>query len=378
MGALRLLRLASFALLALGGCRERGVQPAPSEAAHPAPSLRAAAPRAGPRRPKRTPPDPLPPNSIWRSREACLSSLAAGKRTARGAGSARIGSWNVRWFPDGRPGRRAPKDGGTDVDWLACAIAWLDLDALAVQEFKAHERARDKARELTDRLDRLTGGRWKLELDGCRGSDAGQHVGILWNSARVTARAPLLLPSLNPHGEACKDQLRPGLAAYLTFPGGLDLHLVSVHFKSGPERRSIDLRRRSFDGLTAAWSALQAAHADSDVVIAGDFNTMGCRHCSPPISAEEELAETARLLSAAGLDRVEATVPCTHLSSHGDVLLDQFAVGKGTRELAPDSRASVSGVCGETACEAGGSSSASAALSDHCPVVLELTDRDLD
>jgi endonuclease/exonuclease/phosphatase family metal-dependent hydrolase len=380
-----MIRIALVALLCAVACR--GAPTADRERTEPErPPIRAAQ-DAGPARPPAVSPKAadalLPEGSVWRSPRACERALATGQRAARSAGVARIGTWNVRWYPDGRPGRRASGAGGTDVAWLACLIAWLNVDALAVQEFKAHARAREKSAELVRALDRHTAGRWRLELDDCRGGDAGQHVGILYDARRVAASEPLVLASLNPHGKPCKDQLRPGLGMRLRFVGGLDLYLVSVHLKSGSERRSFELRKRSLEGLVAAVDDLQVLGSDSDLVFAGDFNSMGCRRCSPPIGAAEELAASDELLAGLRIPfrRIEASAPCTAYYRGGTGQLDHFVVSSSLRELGPRARASVSGFCGETACSRlpkRSEPSVQAAISDHCPLVLELTDRDLD
>jgi endonuclease/exonuclease/phosphatase family metal-dependent hydrolase len=377
-------RIALAMLLLAVACRG----PAPPSDSEPPVAIRPAvtSERPKPRPPKASPEAAealLPEGSVWRSPSACERALAQGKRSPRSPGHARIGTWNVRWYPDGRPGRRASGAGGTDIGWLACLIAWLDVDALAVQEFKAHARARDKSDELLRALDRRTGGRWRLLLDDCRNSDAGQHVGVLFDERRVQASEPLVLASLNPHGKPCKDQLRPGLGLRLRFAGGLDFYLVSVHLKSGSERRSFDLRRRSLEGLADAVHDLQVLGTESDVVFAGDFNSMGCRRCSPPITAAEELAAGAKLLAGlrVPLRRVEASATCTEYFGGGTGQLDHFVVSTSMRELGPLARAQVSGFCGETSCArlpARSEPKVQTAISDHCPVVLEIMDRDLD
>jgi len=286
----------------------------------------------------------------------------------------------VRWFPDGKPGKRAADD-GTDVAWLGCAIAWLSVDVLAVQEIKNNERAQRAMDEVRRVLDRLTNGRWAIELDRCP-NPHGQHVGILYDSRRVSMKHVAMLPSLNPHGEACKDSLRPGLGGYLKFPGGLDLHLVAVHAKSGSERRSADLRLESLRGIDAAVQTLGTLDADSDIVLAGDFNTMGCKRCSPSVSAVEELATTDRLLAGAStpMRRVPANAPCSEFYGRGGTLLDHFVVSRSLSELDPATRAVVSGLCGESACAAASPKKTEFVkrLSDHCPVVLDLRDQDAD
>ena len=307
--------------------------------------------------------------------------MAAGKRLARPAGVARFGTWNVRWFPDGKPGNKASET-PTDLEWLGCALAWLDVDAVAVQEFKQNERARDAVKTLIAALDRHTRGHWLADFDSCPNADA-QHVGIFHDERRVKADKPLTLAGLNPHGDACKDNLRPGLGVYLKFPGGLDLSFVSVHAKSGPERRSIDLRELSLRGLDGARVELAKSHADPDLLVAGDFNTMGCKECSPAISPEDELGRTDGVLAKLGvpLRRIGASKPCSEYHAQHGTLLDHFFASRPFVELSADATAQVSGVCGEAACRVipgGQKLEAEARLSDHCPVVLDVPDRDQD
>ena len=80
--------------------------------------------------------------------------------------------------------------------------------------------------ELAAALDGHTGGRWRSRLDDCP-QKAVLHVGLLWNEKRASPGRFSTLASLNPHGEACRDQLRPGLGARFRFTGGLDVAIVS-------------------------------------------------------------------------------------------------------------------------------------------------------
>lgn len=324
----------------------------------------------------RAAPSTLHDESPWSSPEACRAGLTA--RRARAPGTARIGTWNVRWFPDGAPGKRPLPDAATDLQWLACAIALLDVDVLAVQEFKTHPAAIAATAQLTAALDRHAGGRWRAAFDDCA-NVTGQHVGLLYDAARVSARGFTIYGGLNPHGVACQDQLRPGFGAHFRFPGGLDLHVISVHLKSGGERRSLTLRQRSVTALSGAVSEARAVVADEDVVFAGDFNTMGCASCSPPVSAAEELEELRRRLDGPGLRAVAPSVGCTEYFRGRGALLDHFVVAGALAELPAGATAEVSGVCGAVACAPGRSRSlAEERLSDHCPLVLSLVDRDRD
>lgn len=318
-------------------------------------------------------------DSPWSSRAACEKALSEGRRLERPDGVARFGTWNVRWFPDGKPGK-GQEGKGTDLAWLACAIAWSNVDALAVQEFKTTERAMQALAEVRRALDRHTGGSWEAAFDDCPNRDS-QHVGVLYDGKRVKARAPTTLAALNPHGEPCKNSLRPGLALYVTLPGGLDLHFVSVHAKSGTERRSLELRDKSLSALGEADKALQALVQDRDVLLAGDFNTMGCKDCSPPVSADEELGRTDRALGRQGYRRVAAEKPCSEYHDGRGTLLDHFVASSSFAELPKQARVVVSGICGDTSCAVGpaaGPGAAQRELSDHCPLFLDIPDRDLD
>jgi endonuclease/exonuclease/phosphatase family metal-dependent hydrolase len=208
-------------------------------------------------------------------------------------------------------------------------------------------------------------------------------VGILFDSRRVRASEAVTYAEMNPYGEACKNQLRPGLGAHFSFAGGLDLHVVSVHLKSGGERRSLDLRARSLANFPAVVSRTQAQVNDEDVLVMGDFNSMGCSHCSPSVTADAERAsldaELERMAPAMSL--VSPASQCSEYHRGSGTLLDIMAVTKSMQETASTAKLRVSGVCGELRCAPlpnRATPSALAELSDHCPVYVDLTDRDLD
>jgi endonuclease/exonuclease/phosphatase family metal-dependent hydrolase len=320
--------------------------------------------------------------SPWASPESCARAVAAGERDERTPGSARVATWNLRWFPDGMPGKKPNPNGGLDLEWLSCAITWLDVDVVVLQEIKAHARARSAMDTVARALERKTGHRWLVELDRCP-IEVGQHVGFLYDSQRVRAAAFRTHASLNPHGEPCKDQLRPGFGGYFRFQGGFDAHLIAVHLKSGGERRAYELREKSLRGMAAALREAGALEPDGDVLLIGDLNTMGCPECSPPFGPADELERMERTLGALPVPvrRVEADGSCSQYFHGRGVLLDHFLATPTLRELPADGRASVAGYCAETACRAlpaAALPSALERLSDHCPLVLELSDRDLD
>lgn len=313
-------------------------------------------------------------SGAFASAQACGELLKAGQRLPRAAGRARFASWNLRWFPDGDPREGAAE---TDVPWLACALGWLNLDVLAVQEMKETPAAERALGELLSELSRLSGGRYRARLDDC-GTRVPQHVGLVWNEARVSVSAVETVAALNPRGDACQDQLRPGLSARVKLPGGLDLTVVSAHFKSKTDARAFGLRGQSFAAVAGALSDLSTRARDPDVLLLGDLNTMGCRSCTPPVSAGEEQAQVRQLLSGAGLSLLPADAEGTFVYGGRATLLDHAVAATSMREVPAAARVHVAGFCAEARAKRGAAKVAGRALSDHCPIVLDLIDQDLD
>lgn len=318
--------------------------------------------------------------SIWSSKGECRRELAS-LGAARKSGTARLMSYNLRWFPDGIPGKRAGQ-APTDIEWLACAIAVSKVDVVLLQEIKTTPRARQELALLTTALNRHTGGSFEVQLDPCP-IETSQHVGLLYDGARTKASHFQVYPGVNPHGDPCRDQLRPGFGGFFEFPGGLDLHVVSVHLKSGGERRDHELRLRSLAGFQGVVRSARSARADDDIVIGGDLNTMGCRHCSPKLSASEELELFALELGRAvpAWSFVGPRPSCSEYHAGSGVLLDHFVVSGGLSLLTEAAESRVTGYCEDRGCrpfEGAQVPAAYRSLSDHCPVLLELRDRDDD
>jgi endonuclease/exonuclease/phosphatase family metal-dependent hydrolase len=367
-------------LVVLGATRAEKDTPEPrkSPSARKSKLPKAPKPRASTARPRR--PAPMPSalaGSPFAGPDACRAALA-GAPNARAKGVARIGAGNLHWFPDGGPGERAPED-AADLDWLACSIAWLRVDVLAVEEIKAGRRPRQALDELAARLSKLTGSPFRTLLDECPKASS-QKVGFLFDERRATLVRHATLAELNPHGEPCKDQLRPGLAGYFRFPGGLDLTVVAAHLKSGGERRSYELRARSFQAFGAATASAKTLGGDADVLFIGDMNTMGCPDCSPKVAQGEELAAVDRVLGASTppLRRIVSSPACSHSYSGEKSLLD-WAAAVDLAELPAGRVATVSGYCASLGCDTASEPPRSTLrLSDHCPVVVDVDDVDRD
>lgn len=308
------------------------------------------------------------------SPEACRAAWAKRSQSvseARDQRGPRIGTWNVRWFPLGSPSGKNLAD-RTDVAWLACAIAQLDVDVLAVQEFLDNVEARRAARELIDGLDALTGGRYRLELDECAGSGR-QHVGFLWNEARVQLDDLRSIAALNPTGSLCGGSLRPGFGAHARFRDGSDVQLIAVHLDSGEASRDFDHRAQSVQSLRELLPPLLAR--DRDVLVLGDSNAMGCSGCAPEVSASDELARLDATLRTLSLHRLEHALDnrCSHYYGGHASLLDLAIASASLKERVIDVHAD--GACAALKCDRFKRSESPLAidtLSDHCPVIVQL------
>lgn len=302
-----------------------------------------------------------------------FTSLAACEAHLEGRGEAaprapRVASWNLRWFPDGGTG--GPGGRATDVPHLACVIAALDVDAIAVQEVMLHPRGERAVSALTEALDARTGGRWTARFDDCR-RDGRQHVGWLVNEARARVEATTVLDEINPLG-GCSHHLRPGLAVYLRFEGGPDLHAVVVHLDSGIDGRDHRHRAQSLEALGPALRRLRPR--DDDAIVIGDFNTMGRRR--PRVRAPAEIAALDQTIGGLtpALRRLDPSVPCSQYYRGRGSLLDHALVTAAMTEIGGSARAEVHGPCRAHDCRLPrrGRPAALAHLSDHCPIVVTL------
>ena len=313
-------------------------------------------------------------SSPWTSADSCERALG---RRAPADGVVRIATWNVRWFPDAVV-EAEPKNGGTDLRWLGCALSWLDADVFVLQEIKTHPRARRAMSEIIQGLNVRSGGDWRVETMRCGGGNL-PHIAFLYDGSRVQAKNFRDLPGLNPD-PVCSIDVGPGFAGYFRFSGGLDLHIIGVHFLAGDEPHSLEKRRRSYAALPREVDRLQQSLPDSDVLIAGDWNTSGCEECKPPVKTNDELRMALEWLARppVSFGAVTPSVPCTQGFSDEPQLLDHFVASRQLQQMQLGEQAVVSGHCAESRCAREQGDIASERLSDHCPVVLSLVDRDHD
>jgi endonuclease/exonuclease/phosphatase family metal-dependent hydrolase len=309
-------------------------------------------------------------NGSWGSGAICAKRVKAGKRLARSAKVLRVGSWNLHGFPDGAPGKRRRGVKRTDVAWMACALAWMQLDVVALQGVKNHWRARSALNRLLGQLRRLTGARWKYKLDKCRGASR-DHVGLLWNTRRVQGSKFRVEESVNPYRRACRSGQRPGLRGYFKarFGGRVDFHLLSVQLATG-DGIGRKLRKRAINGLPAAYRSGRRLAPDADMIVAGDFHT----GATPWLSRAVASLSTPFILTRA--DR-----QCTGYASKTRRAWSHFLVARDMVEVSSSRRARVVGYCAAARCAVRTPSPLPAAhtsLTPHCPVILDVPNKDVD
>ncbi|MBB4660207.1 endonuclease/exonuclease/phosphatase family protein [Parvularcula dongshanensis] len=362
--------------LALAGC----TQPAPDGAAR-SDAPRSALPSAGPGTAGGDDADDQS-SVAFASPAACDDAVRSGARFegGRNDGELRLATWNIRWFPDGTP----REDAGTDLGWLACTLAFLDADVIALQEIKTTAASDVAWAVVTDAFRDYAGGEWQVDLQDC-GGEGQQHTGFLYDADRVRLERAsdaweMNGASLGPI-DPCAGNLRPGRAAYVRSltEGGADFSLVAVHLDSGRGEKDFRTRQEAYDRLDGLFSRLFASERDRDLIVMGDFNTMGADGIMEGPSEIEALSQIAAN-EAPGFVLMPTDIPCTEYYRGQCGALDHIVVAAGIAER--EARlVSVSGICAARNGERFPEASPPAAyevLSDHCPVVLDLADEDRD
>jgi len=157
---------------------------------------------------------------------------------------------------------------------------------------------------------------------------------------------------------------------------GADFHLIALHLKSGPTVFAVEDRQKALNKIDKTVSPF--LRKDQDVVILGDFNTMGAGDNS---SRKSELKYVRRMVSKEmpGFQDLPLTPQCSHYFRGRPGWLDHVLVNHGMEEIHSRS-ARVTGYCAVTECERiqGDYPLAYERLSDHCPVVIEIQNQDKD
>ena len=294
----------------------------------------------------------------------------------------RVATWNLRWFPIGSaPDQFQASAESTDIDWLICTIRWMQVDVLAVQESLATPKAKKAWNTLTRQLSKQTGDTWKWHRQSC-GKPEEHHIGLLWNDSRVVVSKFDSLWQFNAKAESrntpCMSGLRPGYYAYVQSrqKDGADFHLIAVHLKSGPTVFALEQRQKALNRIDKAAAPL--LKHDQDMVILGDFNTMGAGDRQ---SQKSELKYLRRFVAKEkpGFSDLPIQPQCSHYFRGRGGQLDHVLVAKGMKEATVES-GQVTGYCAMADCQRirGDYPLAYRRLSDHCPVVLEIANDDDD
>lgn len=320
---------------------------------------------------------------VWTSREQCRAAIHKGLRmVAASSATVRVATWNLRWFPVGAgPDQDQGSAEPTDIEWLVCAIRWMHLDLLAVQESLATPKADQAWDTITTQLSHQTGDRWRWHRQPC-GRPDDHHIGLLWNDSRVALSQFESLWQLNAKAEngsnPCTYGLRPGQYARVQSrtTNGVDFHVIAVHLKSGPTVFAVGERQKAFNRIDKAVAPL--LKQDQDVVILGDFNTMGAGDRQSQLS---ELKYLRRFVAKEkpGFTDLEVHPQCSQYFRGIGGQLDHVLVTQAMKEVDVNS-VQVTGYCALAGCQRirGEYPLAYRHLSDHCPVVLEIDNRDQD
>ncbi|MCA9472560.1 MAG: endonuclease/exonuclease/phosphatase family protein [Nitrospirales bacterium] len=320
---------------------------------------------------------------VWQSREGCERVVREGGRMAvASSATLRVATWNLRWFPVGQPQDQHDSQAKpTDIDWLVCTLIWMQLDLLTVQESLGTSTASHAWDTITRILSQKTGKKWKWYRQPC-GRPDDHHIGLLWNDSQVELSQFESLWQFNSKAKspqkACTFGLRPGQYVRVKSrqSNGADFHLISLHLKSGPTVFAVEERQKALNRIDRTIAPF--LKQDQDVVILGDFNTMGAGDRHSQIS---ELKYIRRMVSkeSPGFDDLKLTPQCSQYFRGEGGWLDHILVTKGMEEVAVK-KAQVTGYCGVAQCQAikGTYPAAYQRLSDHCPVVMEITNQDRD
>jgi endonuclease/exonuclease/phosphatase family metal-dependent hydrolase len=297
--------------------------------------------------------------------------LPPGKATD---GRLRIATWNVRNFPlDERP----PDDDlgfsrRTNICDFETALGGLKADLLGLQEV-------NDIRRFQPILRRACGERPMDVRYSSEGGRFGQHLTIAWdNSVLELVGRPVEIGGL-----VLEKGMRPAFAGYFRSlrPHGVDFTLVVVHLESGPQNFA-DRRRQN--RALASWIEDRIAEiGDRDVILLGDFNTMG----SPRGGIEGELQSVDAILGRVGLERLENLLGCTsYWEGEGErdgvqvpTLLDHvFIGGFGPKALTTPLEAWLHCArwqCSELVSRPGEEDGTFWDVSDHCPLTFEIRDQ---
>lgn len=288
-------------------------------------------------------------------------------------GQFRVATWNIRFFPEP----------STDVERAGQVLAGLDADLIAVQEIADESALAALLERVNSDLARKAGdtgshpARRYAYVLAESGGHGGQFVGYVYDEGAVRLSEVQTLTSLQ-----MTEDLRPGLYARVTsLRGGLDFQVIVMHTDSGTRDRDYRNRQRFLDALEAELAGRFAR--DADVIVLGDLNTMGrlAGDGLPRVRWEEEVAHLDERAREMGLSRLRNVPACTEYYRGRGSFLDHVLVSERMAEAPSGAVARVYGYCFEADCQPLDPDHMPydyEHVSDHCPVVLDLTDADRD
>lgn len=287
-------------------------------------------------------------------------------------GQLRVVTWNIRFFPEP----------GTDAERVARYLVALDADLIGVQEIADRNALASLLAQVNDTLAGRPAGssravrNYAVEL-ASSGGHGSQYVGLVYDRNAISLSGVETLPRLQ-----MTDDLRPGLHAVATSSrGGVDFHVIVVHNDSGTEDRDYQNRQRFLDSLRVEVAGRQGT--DADILVLGDFNTMGRAAAAglSAIPAEQEIADLDAEVAGMGVQRIHSSPACSEYYRGEPGLLDHVLATTAMQEVPGSPISRVVGFCAEAQCRQLDPSDMPydyAHVSDHCPVVIDLTDQDLD
>jgi endonuclease/exonuclease/phosphatase family metal-dependent hydrolase len=287
-------------------------------------------------------------------------------------GEVRVAHFNLRNFPlDERPEEAASGfSRRTNICDTQQVLAGLEADILGFVEVC-------DTRRFPPILRRAGGGRPMRVLFSDDGGRGGQHLAVAWDADRFElVEGPIEISEL-----IVKPGLRPGLAVRLraTWDPSFDITVIEVHLDAG--RDDLEHRLDQLRILGDWVSGWVETSGDSDVVLLGDFNTMGGFGVAP--SAELGLVDA--VLADVGLERLDNATGCTQYWDGPGApdgvfrasMLDHVYLG-GVEAAAP-ARSWLHCrrlQCGELVSRRGAEDGTFFDVSDHCPVTFEIVSRE--
>ena len=198
---------------------------------------------------------------------------ASSTQLVSASGIIRIGSWNIKHLSD---------DSSQHAAALAQHIQLAGVDLLALQEI--HDTDDDDDRISNSKLDEAlelieaaTGDAWRYQLHPRReGVTRNQHVGVAWNTARLTmAGEPLRIDVRYANRETWKRT--PHAVKFNTADGKTDFVVISLHMKSNSPVDGLPdteiIRRQEAEALVDKLGDVREHFGgEQDLILIGDTN----------------------------------------------------------------------------------------------------------